>query len=667
MQLNESQRRAVTCPLGPTLVIAGPGSGKTHVIINRIDYMMTHLGCEGRHILVVTFSKLAAEEMKDRFMNKFGTSSVHFGTLHSIFFRILRRINPKRYQVEKLLLDDKKKGILQHLLKELEIDEDEDFLDGFLKHSSLMKNEMTPLAVYEPNGISKPAYIKLFKAYDSYKERQGFFDFDDMLVDCYYLLKDDQSLLKVVQNQYQYILIDEFQDINKVQFEIIKLLAGEKENIFVVGDDDQSIYQFRGARPEFLLHFKEHFKGAREIFLEINYRSTQHILNSSLALISSNTARFPKELKTPNEMGQPPKIIQCKDTREQALFIVSQISQLKRQGEPLDEIAIIYRTNIEARSIVEALLAGGMPFCLRDGMVSLYDQWMTQDLLSYLYLAHNINDASLALRIINKPKRYMSQKIMKEAQEASDHLFMHLLGDDHLAEWQKNYLQQLLFDLQVLKEKELPEAIRYIRQNIGYDDYVADYAAFRKMSASSLLEVLDEIEDSAKAFTTVEEWEACLKDLAARIKEQSGGRGKAKDTVMLTTMHGSKGLEFNNVFVIDVVDGSIPHHKSDKSGEEEERRLLYVAMTRAKKQLFLLVPGTRYNKDVTPSPFIVEMGQKLLQKHFKKQGMIKHKKLGEGQIIDIIDEQILVVKFNSGQIRKIDSKYCLSNGIISLE
>lgn len=668
MDLNTSQKEAVTCDLSPTLVIAGPGSGKTHVIVNRIHYMIETMHCEARNILVVTFSKLAAEEMKERFVRQYGESSVTFGTLHSIFYRILRRSNPQRYHIGQLLLEDKKKSTIQNLMIQLEIEENEDFLDEFLKHIGLMKNQLVPLKDYKPVGIPQGTYVKLVNAYEMYKERHGLFDFDDMLVACYYLLKNDSHLLESVRRQYQYILIDEFQDINRVQFEIIKTIVGDGRGLFVVGDDDQSIYQFRGAKPEFLLGFKEHFPNTKQIFLEVNYRSTKDILNCSLALIEGNKARFHKKLTTPNPKGTLPEIIQCKDGVEEAKWIIQRIGALKGQGIPLGEVAIIYRTNIQVRSVVESLLMANMPFCLRDGMVSLYDQWLTQDLLSYLHLADNINQPNLASRIMNKPKRYISKEAISIAMKSSDHIFMNLLGNENLTEWQKNYIQQLLFDLQQIKEKSLSDAIRFIRKNVGYDSYVADYAAFRKVSPASLLEVLDEIEDSAQGFASYMEWEAFLLDMSQRVKEQASRKGRMQDVVTLTTMHGSKGLEFHTVFVLDVVDGSIPHQKSETIQElEEERRLLYVAMTRAKKQLYLMVPKEKHGKAVAPSGFLTELQERRMEKHFQKNAIIYHKQLGKGKILEVLEKHIIVVEFNKGQIRKIDSKYCASNGIITLE
>ena len=666
MKLNDNQIKAVTCSLKPTIVIAGPGSGKTQVIVKRIHYMIHEMNCPAHHILVVTFSKMAAEEMKERYIQLFGQTPVTFGTLHSVFYRILRKSNGARYAIENLLMEDKQKTLLKELLKEMSTEEGEEFLDGFMKHLSLMKNQLIIPKAYEPTGISKETFLELLNRYEAYKERHGLFDFDDMLVECFYLLKNDKVLCQAAALQYQYILVDEFQDINLVQFEILKLLVQNHKQLFVVGDDDQSIYQFRGAKPAYLLDFKKYFMEAEEIYLDVNYRCSGAILNQSLNLINQNTVRYQKKLTTPNAKGETPQIIHCKDAKEEALHILQVISNRRTAGIPLSSIAIIYRTNIEARPIVEALLAANIPFSIRDGMISLYDQWITKDILSYLHLAQDTGQLELAYRIVNKPKRYISKVNMKSARRGPRSFLFNLLELDTLTEWQKNYIQELLFDLQVLKEKSLSQGIQYIRQHIGYDNYLMEYAAYRKMPAQSLYDILEDIEDSASNYSSLKEWEDALIEMSQKVKQNI--KKSHTDTLTLTTMHGSKGLEFDTVFIIDVVDGIIPYHKSVTMEEiEEERRLLYVGMTRAKQKLYLYVPSQKHGKPAQCSPFIEEMHHQALEQYLKIGQKIYHTKLGKGKIIEVLSNYLVVVQFEKGQKRKIDSQYCINNGIIAWE
>ena len=666
MNLNTNQIKAVTCDLKPTIVIAGPGSGKTQVIVNRIYYMLTQLECPARNILVVTFSKMAAEEMKERYLHLFGDAPITFGTLHSVFYRILRKAQPARYDLERLLLEDKRKILLTQLLKEMNTDEGDEFIDGFIKHLSLMKNQLIIPKDYQPNGISKNVFLELLNRYEAYKERHGLFDFDDMLVECYYLLKNDSTLCHAVSEHYKYILVDEFQDINLVQFEILRMIVSYHEHLFVVGDDDQSIYQFRGAKPSYLLDFKKQFKEVNEIYLDVNYRCSNSILQYSLALINQNTVRYQKQLTTPNSKGEIPQIIHCKDAKEEAMHILHEINNRRQQGVSLKDMAIIYRTNIQARPMVEALLAANIPFCLRDGMLSLYDQWITKDILSYLHLAKHLDQTERAYRIINKPKRYISKVNMEIARKGKNNFLFNLLEIDSLSEWQKNYIQELLFDLQVLREKTLLEGIRYIRHQIGYDQYLNEYATYRKMPAMSLFEVLEDIEDSAQNYQSLEEWEEALCEMAVQIKQNT--KKSTAETLTLTTMHGAKGLEFDTVFIIDVVEGMIPYHKSVTMQEvEEERRLLYVGMTRAKKKLFLYVPSQKHGKAVEHSIFIKELKNIQFKEQFVPGKKIRHRKLGVGTILEVLEQNMLIIEFINGEKRKIDGHYCLNNAIITWE
>lgn len=667
LDLNTNQKKAIECALGPTLVIAGPGSGKTHVIINRIHYMINTLKCHPSHILVVTFSKLAAKEMHERFLKNHKDSRVTFSTLHSLFYRILRKNDPNRYSLDHLLGDKERKFILQKLFVELAVEEYEDFIEEFIKHLTLMKNQLINPKYYYPDGISKENFLKLLERYEHYKENNQYFDFDDMLVDCYHLLNHQPRLLTILQDQYRYILVDEFQDINLVQFELLKMLATREQNIFVVGDDDQSIYKFRGAKPEFLLDFKKYFANTQQFLLDINYRSTKNILNYSIALIASNQNRYMKALTTPNLSGIAPQLIYCKDMREQAELIFKIIIDLKNKGVSLSDMAIIYRTNVEARCIVELLLKSVVPFRLRDGMITLYDQWITKDILSYLYLAKNMDNTDLTLSIINKPKRYINKALLEEVRSVKGPVLLNLLHLDTLTEWQKNYIQQLLLDLQNIKDKTLIEAVRYIRKKIGYDQYIQDYASYRKLAASPLLEVLDELEDSTLGFEEMTSWETFLKNMSQQIKEQPH-KDMLKDAITLSTMHGAKGLEFDHVFIINVIEGNIPHHKSvHKTDLEEERRLLYVAMTRAKKCLYLSIPSQKYSENVSPSIFITQMFEKYLTQYLKANQWIKHQRFGRGKILKVLNNNIIEVEFSTKHIRKIDSHYCFNNGIIQWE
>lgn len=663
-QLNDNQFKAVTLPLGPTMVIAGPGSGKTHVIVQRIQYMIKTFGCIPSHLLVITFTKAAAVEMQERYIKEFGESRVNFGTFHSIFFRILRTSDKERYSLDNLLAEDKKRHVIEQIYRGLNGEEYEDFIDIFLSHLTLMKNQLIQPKYYNPDGVSKELFLEVYKKFEAFKERHHLFDFDDMLVDCYYLLKNDEHLLKYCRERYRHILIDEFQDINCVQFEIIRLLTKNSSNIFIVGDDDQSIYRFRGAKPEFLLGFKEYFSEAQKVILDINYRSTQKILQASNALIAYNENRFDKDMQTCNGVGEPPHIISCAHPVEQAAFILKKIIALKNEDYSFSDIAVIYRTNIQARPILENLLSSNIPFQLRDTLPTLYDHWLTKDIFAYLNLAHDLTKTNLAIQIINRPSRYISKTHLASVKSLDSNLLFGLLKLEDLSDWQKNPVQELIYHLQTLKSKPFDQAIHYIRKIIGYDKYVIEYANYRKIPSEGLIEMLDEIEESSKNYNRLEEWQNTLYNISMSIKQNSKQK-QLKEAITLTTMHSAKGLEFKIVFIVDVVDGVIPHSKSTiKDQLEEERRLFYVALTRAKEKVYLYVPKSRYDKPTEVSPFINELSHKPIR--LKEGHKIYHQKYGLGIIQSLTGNNAQVV-FKKNNVKIIDYKFCIKKKIITME
>lgn len=662
-QLNANQKQAVEMPLGATMVIAGPGSGKTFVITERVRYMISHLQCQPQHILVITFTKAAAEEMKGRYLKATHQTGVTFGTFHSVFYRMLRKADPNRYALERLISEDKKRQVIEKIYQGMDTgDAYEDFIEVFLGHLTLMTNQLIQPKYYNPDGISKEVFLKVFNSYEQYKERHGLFDFDDMLVHTYYLLRNDSHILTFYQSKYKHILIDEFQDINCVQFEIIKLLSSRHTDLFVVGDDDQSIYQFRGAKPEFLLSFEEYFNPVQKIILDVNYRSTPNILRYSNSLIGYNINRYEKIMHAAHIEGDKPIVTYCEDAKEQASLVLKEILKLNAAGLPLKECAIIYRTNIQARPLIEALRTVQIPFIIKDAMVTLYDQWMTKDILAYLHLAYNIEDSERLLQIINRPTRYISKLALEDARKKGGNLLKNLLESDLLSRLQKDRIEELIFNLQRLKTLTLKEAIPYIRHTIGYEKYLIEYAAYRKIPSEGLVNMLLELEDSAREYACVEEWEEALYAISMSVKQSS--RQKGHDALTLTTMHSAKGLEFGAVFIIDILDGVIPHSKSLSDTQvEEERRLFYVALTRAKERLYLYIPKNRYQKKAESSPFILET---LTPKITLKEGdCIKHKMYGQGKVVKL-DGSKAFIRFKNGQ-KVVDYMYCIKHHLLSRE
>jgi DNA helicase-2/ATP-dependent DNA helicase PcrA len=477
-------------------------------------------------------------------------------------------------------------------------------------------------------------------------------------------LKNDVTLLKHYQQKYRHILIDEFQDINCVQFEIVKLLMTSNHTLFVVGDDDQSIYRFRGSKPEFLLELEKYYETMETVVLDQNYRSTKNILNYSNVVITQNQIRYPKLMHTQNEQGTMPQIIVVEDLNEQAQKILGDLVTIKKNGGHFSECAVIYRTNIEVRSILNVLLAANIPFQLKDAVATLLDQWITKDIEAYFQLAKNPNQVIYLERIINRPNRYIGRAALQEAKGRSEDVLSYLLQSESLMSQQKERLDELRFHLQKLAKLPFAEGVKFIRQQIGYDTYLQDYANYRKMPVSGMIEIADEIEDSTKEFADFVSWYENLYNLAKSVKEQA----KQKDRnvgVTLTTMHSAKGLEFKYVWIIDLVEGVIPHSKSNTSVQvEEERRLFYVALTRAQKELKLLVPKVRYGKAVQQSAFLVDV--MLKEQNFQLNQKIRHKTYGLG-VIKRIEGTKGTVTFKNGERKIMDLAVCLKKHLIKLE
>lgn len=608
-RLNDAQRAAVCHEDGPMLVLAGPGSGKTTVLLCRIRRLLERgLACP-EEILALTFSRAAANEMKERFRAAHGADGVQFGTFHSIFFRILR----SRYGwgLGRVLAEEERRNAVRGLLEGMEWDipDLDEYVSQFLAQASLMKNELAGLSDFRPAGIPPAEFKKLYHAYEGYKERQEKTDFDDMLAECYWLLEKDAAARACWQGKFRYILVDEFQDVNRAQFECLRILAGAHENLFVVGDDDQSIYGFRGARPDFLLKFRDVYPGAAQVTLDINYRSTERIISLAEKVISQNKTRFPKDMKGAGEEGRKVAFFLAADPAAEAGRIGEKIAALLDEEIPLREIAVITRTNLQCGAFARELHRRGIPYELREDGGNIYEHWVAKDLLAYLLLAENEEADSSLRRILNKPKRYISKDLLAEAEKMPYTLLRSLFSCPSLKKWQEQQLEKLREDLANIRKKTPYNGLKYARRVIGYDEFLEEYAAYRRGSAQTLLEIADEAMEMAKGAADAATFREMLEEMGRQMKERTQKNNRERDGVVLTTMHGAKGLEFREVFLPTLVEGVVPHEKGVSAGElEEERRLFYVAMTRAKEHLCLSAVRERYGKETEPSCFLAEMG-----------------------------------------------------------
>nr|WP_288672728.1 ATP-dependent helicase [uncultured Anaerotignum sp.] len=621
-KLNTAQQRAVCHETGPMLVLAGPGSGKTTVLLCRISRLLERGLAKPQEILALTFSKAAAEEMKSRFENLNGASGVSFGTFHSIFFRILR----SRYgwNVEQIFQEEERRNILRNSIEaeKWDIPDLEEYISQFFSQLSLMNSELEQPNRFTPVGMPVEEFRKLYRAYEGYKERHEKLDFDDMLTQCYQLLREDAAVREYWQRKYKFILVDEFQDVNQAQFACLQILAEKHQNLFVVGDDDQSIYAFRGARPDFLLHFPTLYPAAKKVTLNTNYRSTERIVNLAERVIGNNEVRFVKNMKGIGEAGDKVTFFLAEDAAKEAAHIAEKIGRLLDEGVPLTEIAVIYRTNLQGGAFARELYKRGIPYDLRDNSGNVYEHWVAKDLLAYLLLAENEESDSALRRILNKPKRYIGKDLLAEAETMPYTLLRSFFVCPSLKGWQEENLENLRIDLNQIRKRTPYDAVKYIRKVIGYDEYLEEFAAYRRTSAQVLQEIADEIMETAKDCADVRSFREQLERLSLQMKEQSRKKGQKRNGVALMTMHGAKGLEFRAVFLPSLVEGIVPHEKGMDT-VAEERRLFYVAMTRASEKLCLSAILQRYEKERKPSRFLAEMGldaEMAFRKNKEKEG-----------------------------------------------
>lgn len=621
-KLNTAQQKAVCHETGPMLVLAGPGSGKTTVLLCRISRLLGRGLAKPQEILALTFSKAAAEEMKSRFENLNGASGVSFGTFHSIFFRILR----SRYgwNVEQIFQEEERRNILRNSIEaeKWDIPDLEEYISQFFSQLSLMNSELEQPNRFTPVGMPVEEFRKLYRAYEGYKERHEKLDFDDMLTQCYQLLREDAAVREYWQRKYKFILVDEFQDVNQAQFACLQILAEKHQNLFVVGDDDQSIYAFRGARPDFLLHFPTLYPAAKKVTLNTNYRSTERIVNLAERVIGNNEVRFVKNMKGIGEAGDKVTFFLAEDAAKEAAHIAEKIGRFLDEGVPLTEIAVIYRTNLQGGAFARELYKRGIPYDLRDNSGNVYEHWVAKDLLAYLLLAENEESDSALRRILNKPKRYIGKDLLAEAETMPYTLLRSFFVCPSLKGWQEENLENLRIDLNQIRKRTSYDAVKYIRKVIGYDEYLEEFAAYRRTSAQVLQEIADEIMETAKDCADVRSFREQLERLSLQMKEQSRKKGQKRNGVALMTMHGAKGLEFRAVFLPSLVEGIVPHEKGMDT-VAEERRLFYVAMTRASEKLCLSAILQRYEKERKPSRFLAEMGldaEMAFRKNKEKEG-----------------------------------------------
>lgn len=606
MGFNEAQTQAIQHTDGPCLVLAGPGSGKTLTIVNRVKYLIEKQKVRPEEILVVTFTRFAAAEMKSRLCLVMGKRDlpVTVGTFHGIYYGILKWAY--RMNQENILSETEKYQILRGVINKerMEIFDEEDFIQDIAAEIGKVKNNRIPLEEFVSEKCSADAFRNIYRNYEQHRKELKKIDFDDMLVLCYELFRSRPDVLAQWQKKFRYVLIDEFQDINRIQYDVIRMLAQPENNLFVVGDDDQAIYGFRGADSELMLGFGKDFPDAKQILLGMNYRSTANIVQNSLKLIENNVERYSKKLEANREGGSCLHIQEVKDPVEEAEYVLEEIQKCKENGIKEEEIAILFRVHTDARAVVEAMVERKIPFQMKEHLPNIYEHFIAKDIMAYFRLATGARNRQDFLQVMNRPKRYLGRDSVAGTKVSFEDMRKFYCDKD----WMIDRIDQFEWDVKMLMKMAPYAAIQYIRKRIGYDDFLKEYAFTHQINRSDLNEVLAEIEEAAKAFSSVEEWFAHVEEYTETLKVKEKERNRPRPGVRLMTIHASKGLEFKQVFLIAANEGRIPYQKAKTDKEiEEERRLFYVAMTRAKDFLKICYVKIKNGKEVTPSRFVDEL------------------------------------------------------------
>ena len=625
MECNKEQKEAIMHRDGPAMVLAGPGAGKTYVITNRVKALIDEYGVKPEQILVVTFSKAAAVEMKERFEMLTGGRRlpVRFGTFHSVFFQILRLAY--HYEVKDIATPALKYRFLEETFNETgyEVDDKKEFLSDIEKEISRVKGEGIEIDCYFSSACSAEIFQKMYRGYQEKLQRHRCLDFDDMVVYTYQLLKEREDIRRRWQAQFRYLLIDEFQDINRLQYETVCMLAEPENNLFIVGDDDQSIYGFRGAKPGIMLSFPKRFPDTKQIVLGVNYRCSDEIMKAAERLIGKNNERYEKHIVANKGKEQPVHMKKCENLPDEAEKIVAQIQMYQKEGIAYQEMAVLFRTNMQMRLLAGKLMEHGVPFTMRENLPNLFDTWMAKDIMCYLQLALGNRSREKFLKIANRPVRYLSRTAFTESEVSFDKLRAYYAVKNQ--EWMEERIWNFEYDLKNLASLSPYAAIHFIRKGIGYDEFLKTYADERNVNADDWFDVLDEMQEMARDKKSIPEFLSFVENYGDTLEEirqeQKKQQVKEEPGVSLMTMHASKGLEFPVVFVPTLNEDIVPYRKAVQEGNlEEERRMLYVAMTRAKTYLHLSFVKERFHKEAEPSPFLYEISPAPKNKINKKRG-----------------------------------------------
>ena len=622
MVFSKEQKSAIHFKDGPALVLAGPGSGKTTVIVNRIISLIKEHSVSPSSILVITFTKAAAKSMRQSFLSLTGVSyvSVTFGTVHAVFLSMLR--HAYNYSAGSIIKADIQYNYIRNAAMgfELEYPDENEMVTGIISEISRVKSNRLCIDTYEAVSCPAATFRLIYKKYENMLISRRMIDYDDMIIMCYELLSKRADYRKAWQDKYKYILVDEFQDINKAQYDTIKLIAGKQANLFVVGDDDQSIYAFRGSKPDIMLGLSTEYRDIVQMYLNTNYRCSSEIVAGARSLIEYNKVRFAKDIRSCGMCSGRIKVCKMADIEEEALYLSKEVRELIADGIKPEEIAVISRTNIISNIYYTRLNSDGVACRTLTAVHNIYDSWLMQDIAAYMRLSQGMYDKENSVRIINKPSRYIKRALITQPFNF-EHLRKCYDGDEGLIK----IINDMQFDIKMLSHMSPYAAVNYILKGIGYEDYINEEIIRKRLNKEEVYAKLTEIKTLSRKYMDIKQWLKYIDEQAEKTERENKSdkrQGNQKNSdekdsagaVNIYTMHSCKGLEFKAVFIMDVCEGIIPYNKAVLDNEiEEERRLMYVAMTRAKEKLYLVYPIKRYGHDTAASRFISEIDKAYIE------------------------------------------------------
>lgn len=683
IQLTQEQREAVLHKGGPALVLAVPGSGKTTVLITRTAYLIYANGVNPKNILSLTFSKAAARDMKKRFEELYHSPSYsvpNFSTIHSFAHQVLRKeLHMKG--IEYYFIEGKDAPIHKmELLKQLYYQFNkkpmkEEALEELANAISFVKNRMLNKKEIQKQSFDIKNFLEIYNEYENYKRKNRYIDFDDMLTLAYGILRKNKKLLQEYRKRYPYIQVDEGQDTSPIQFALVRLLTKPKENLFIVADDDQSIYGFRGADPQELIHFQKTYPKGKVFFMGENFRSTQAIVDVANQFIQNNYNRYEKKLYSQRDKGKPIIIFKVNHYRQQIEYLVEELKEKGKQGTT----AILFRNHLSTIPLVDILLKEGLPFSLREGKRYFFYHWITRDILSFIRLTLDHTDIKSFERIYYKMNQYISKKTVDLVKARYNHqsIFDILTNIQQLPTYQRKRMYELEEKFYTLGELSPIKALEFIENQLCYGEFLREREKSRPAMVATGEFILARLKSIANNTCTLERFIDRLKELETWLENCSHQKRASEAQIYLSTLHGAKGLEFDRVYMIDLMQDQIPTYTSVKQcqqGEvgllEEERRLFYVGMTRAREELTLMSIHSPRSIRQESSQFVDEVHQcfqsaekDIEENYFQPEEEVRHKQFGRGKI-RWIKGKTIAIDFEKHGVKKLAKEYCMHRGIL---